>query len=309
MATKGLLNKLGTVMGEQVSDARSFTYANSAAQYTVKKLEFDFSDINKDYKRRYHMVSVFNESTECDLTARVFGEINHGGFKRLVQLDSFTASKMGATVAADKVYYYDKSGDTYADDQADFDSAGANDVAMPGHAAGEVDDFLMIGHTLSPFNQILLNVGTANTDVRTLVFEYSKTATTWTEFDDADTDFDQTIFDSTGVKRINFNIPDDWALVDPAAGAGGGANPDAAWYVRIRCSAFDHAHTAPILTQGKIVKSAVYGAATTIDIEDSLGIEYDRIIVTLENAGAAASAAKATSGVGGFTGYVAITAI
>lgn len=295
-------------MGEQVSDAVSFTYADSAAQYTVKKMEFDFSDINKNYKRRNHMVAVHNPSTECDLTVRVYGEILQG-IKRQVQLDSFTATKMGAAVNPTMYYYYDASATTYTTDLSDATDATDDDTVLPGHAAGEVGDFIMIGSTLAPFNQIMFNVTTANTDVHTLAFEYLNTTGTWTAFNSADTDFDQTKFDALGTSRINFNTPADWGLYDPAVGAGGGDNPTIGWYVRIRCTAFDHAHAAGLIDQWTIVKSAVYGAATTIDIEDSLGIEYDRIIVTVENAGAAASAAKTVAGVGGFTGYASVTAI
>lgn len=309
MATKSLVNRLGSIIGEQVSDAQTFTYADNTAQYTVKRLEFDFDNVNTNYKRRYHMVSVFNPSTECDLTARVFGEIQHDSIKRLVQLDSFTANKMGAVVNPDAYLYYDKSATKYTSDLTDATNVTDDDTVRPGHATGEVGDFILLGYTLSPFNQILLNVTTANTDVSTLVFEYATDDDTWTEFDAADTDFDQTIFDTTGLKRINFNMPDDWVKSDPAVGAGGGDNPASAWYVRIRCSEFTSAGTAGLVDQWTIVKTGVYGAATTIDIEDSLGIEFDRIIVTLENAGAAVTNGGTVAGVGEFTGHVAVTAI
>lgn len=302
------MNRLGTIIGEQVSDYQTISYADSEAQHTVKKVEFDFSDVNKNYKRRYHMVSIFNPSTEIDLTAVVYGEIGHD-IKRLVKLDGFTASKMGAVTNPSVYYYYDLSATTYADDVSDATNATDDDTVLPGHAAGEVGDYIILGESLSPFNQIIMNVTTANTDERTLVFEYATAKDTWTEFSSADTDFDQTIFDSTGVKRINFNVPDDWVSMDPAVGAGGGDNPTAAWYVRIRCTAFTSADVAGLVDQWTLVDSAIYGAATTIDIEDCLGIEYDRIVVMVENHGAAVSAAKTVAGVGGFTAHVSVTAV
>lgn len=308
MATKGFMNRISSINGEQISDYQSFAYADNTAQYTVKKLEFDFSDANTNYKRQYHMVSVFNPSTECDLTVRVFAEIGHD-IKRLVQIDSFTGTKMGAVSNPTMYYYYDASATTYTSDLTDATNATDDDVVIPGHAAGEVGDFMMIGSTLSPFNQLIFNVTTANTDERTLVFEYLDTDGTWNEFDSADTDFDQTIFDATGVSRINFNTPSDWGVYDPAVGAGGGDNPTTGWYVRIRCSVFTAAGTQGLADQVTMVKSAIYGPATSIDIEQGVGLEYDRVVVTVENAGAAVSAAKTVAGVGGFTGYVSVTQI
>lgn len=146
----------------------------------------------------------------------------------------------GSGISPSKVYYYDKSATTFTSKLTAFNDETANDVAIPGHAAAEVDDYLAIGYS-KPFTKISVVVGTAKTDTSVLAFEYWD-GDEWKALEVTD---GTTGFTSTGANTITWTAPNDWAVKSVA-------NTAAAYYVRVRCSAFTTAETAGALTSGSI---------------------------------------------------------
>jgi hypothetical protein len=304
MATKGLLARIGSLNEDKVAADASFTFADSDAQYTTHKIEMPFNG-NASYKRYEHMITVQSPSTETALTVDVFNVIEDlvTGIDTPARVDTFTVTAKDAHVDAAKAYYYDVSALTYTEDTTDFGDADDDDVSMPGHALGEVGDALLIGHGV-PFNQLYLKMSTAKTDVSNLVLEYSKTPTTWGALE-ADVDIND-IVESTDLGIINFTIPTDWAKVDLTVGSGGGDDPIAAWYIRIRCSEFTSADTQGLIDEGSI--STIIAQDTTQRVIKGLYMGADRVIVTVNNA-TAIGAAKTPQGAGGFTGNIRLEAL
>jgi hypothetical protein len=302
MATKGLLAKIGSLNEDKVADDGSFTFADSAAQYTTVMVEMDFTG-NTSYKRYEHLLTINNLTTDSALTVDVYNVIEDpNGLNSLARIDTFSAGARGAVSDPAYVYYWDQSATTFTGDQTDFVSAGANDVSVPGHAAAEVNDALYIGHT-EPFNQLLLTTGTAKTDVSTLVMEYYN-GTSWSTLS-TDVDINDVVEDTAGTFKIEFDYPSDWSSVDMAAGAGGGDNPTVGYYVRIRCSAFTSAETQGLLTDGaisEVTNDTVYQRAIK-----GLFMGTERVVVGITNDTSLGT--TALDGSGGFTGFVRIEAL
>lgn len=152
-----------------------------------------------------------------------------------------TTEGAGDTLTASKVWYYDASGTSYASETTDFNSVTANDVNVPGHAAAEVGDYLAIGYE-DPFTVIDVTVGTAKTDVSTIVFEYWD-GSAWSTLSVTDA---TTGFTVSGAHTITFTAPTDWVAKKLST------DTTALYYVRARCSAFTSAGTGGALTSGTL---------------------------------------------------------
>ena len=138
------------------------------------------------------------------------------------------------------VLYYDDSAETFTSKLTAFTNATANDVAVPGHAEGEIDDYLAIGFD-SKFGIVNFDIGTAKTDTSTLVWEY------WDGQDwETLTATDATVgFTETGSKSLTFSPPINWASRSLNSGT-------SYYYIRVRCSAFTSADTAGAISQGTL---------------------------------------------------------
>ena len=71
MATKNLLNRIGSIIDEQVGTDGSTTFAISTADETVQLIEMNFTG-NVNYKRNEHLLTISNPSTESAITVDVF---------------------------------------------------------------------------------------------------------------------------------------------------------------------------------------------------------------------------------------------
>lgn len=142
--------------------------------------------------------------------------------------------------AASKVLQYDESTDTFTDITTSFNNITASDVTIPGHAAGEVDDYIAIGST-EQFNTVMINTATAKTDVSTIVWEYWD-GTAWKTLTVTDS---TTGFTVTGAQTVTFTAPNDWVKKSLNNGV-------SYYYVRARCSAFTSAGVAGLVTQGTV---------------------------------------------------------
>lgn len=146
----------------------------------------------------------------------------------------------GSGLDPDSVLYYDSSANSFTSKKTAFKDSNANDVAIPGHAAAEVDDYLAMGYG-DKFDKITVVVGTAKTDISTLVFEY------W----DGDEWKTLTVTDSTtgfsvaGEGTITFSKPDDWQKRSLNSSG-------ELYFIRIRCSAFTSEGVAGSLTSGTV---------------------------------------------------------
>lgn len=301
MATYGLVNKIKAMTDEKIAADGTFVFADSDAQYTTKLVEMAFTG-NTSFKTVDGILTIKNPSTETALTVDVFNVIDDfGSIDAMARIDTFTVAAKDAHVDPTEVWYYDASANTYAADVTDFTDADADDVNMPGHAAAEVGDYLMIGHTV-PFNQLYLFMSTPMTDVNTLSIEYATSAGVWTALD-TDVTMDS-VAESATVVPINWAIPADWEAYDPAAI--GGNNPANLYYIRIKCTAFASAGTQGLIQQGKI--STIIENDTIQRKITGLFHGSDRVIITLNNA-TAIGASKLITGVGGFTGYVRLSSI
>lgn len=283
----------------------TYTFADNAAQYTTMLVEMPYTG-NESFKRMDHLLTISNPSTETALTVDVFNVVDDlGGMDALARIDTFSVTAKDAHVDPTKVYYYDASAVTYTDDTTDFNDADANDVAVPGHASGEVGDFLLIGHTI-PFNQLYLNIGTKKTDVSGFIAEYWN-GTAWTELD-TDVDPDTLFETATGLNILQWTVPSDWSnSITLNAGSGGGDNPtDNIYYMRIKCDTFTSDAAQGLITQGKI--STII--ANDVVQRKITGLYHGttRVVITLNNA-TAVGANKLITGAGGFSGDVRISAI
>lgn len=301
MATLGLVNKIKAMTDDMIAADATFTFANSDAQYTTYKIEMPFTG-NTSFKTVDGIMTIKNPSTETALTVDVFNIIeDFDDMDAMARIDTFTVTAKDAHVDPTEVWYYDASGNSLAADVTDFTDNDADDVSIPGHAAAEVGDYLMIGHTI-PFNQLYLDVSTPMTDACTLDLQYANAAGTWTTLDTNVTI--NSVAESATVAPIDWTIPTDWAKYDPAAI--GGSNPGNYYWIRIKCTAFDHAHTQGLIKQGKI--STIIENDTIQRKITGLYHGSDRVVVTVNNA-TAVGAAKTIAGAGGFSGVIRLSAL
>lgn len=304
MATRGFINKISCMVESTVAADKTFTFANSAAQYTTIPVEFAFTS-NQSFKRLDHLITIQSPSTETALTVDVFNVIsNFGGMEALARIDTFTVTAKDAHVDPTKFYYYDASADAFADDLTDFTDADTDDVKVPGHEAAEVGDYLLIGHTV-PFNQLYIEMSTAMTDANTFTAEYYN-GSAWVALD-TNTGVDQ-LFETAAVQNLQWTLPSDWSnVIAIAQGAGGGADPtDNYYYIRLRCTAVATAGTEGLIKQGKI--STIIQNDTVQRKITGLFHGTNRVVVTVNNA-TAVGAAKTIAGAGGFTGNIRLSAL
>lgn len=222
--------------GSFVDSVKTFNFANNDAANSAKEVYIAGA---APYPRE-HLLSIYNPSTETDLTVTVLRY--NSLLKAYTQLTQLSYPKQPARVDPTKVLYYDASADSYTDVTAAFTNATANDVSVPGHASAEVGDTLWIGHT-TPFHRIYLNVGTARTDQASYAWKYSKaTNGTITDVDD------KTINGSvSGLGGIRVKTPSDWATKDI------GSQGTAYYYLGLECTAAPTPGTQGLITQGKIL--------------------------------------------------------
>lgn len=156
----------------------------------------------------------------------------------LGECDTVTAEGAGDTLTADKVWYYDKSGESYTNDTTDFGNATAGDVNAPGHASAEVDDYLAVGYQ-DPFTSVTITMGTPKTDTSTLAWEYWD-GDEWKAIP-SPTDGTSGL---TQTGTLTFTEMADWVPKK--------INTDtvALYYIRVRCSAFTSAGTQGLISQG-----------------------------------------------------------
>jgi hypothetical protein len=159
-----------------------------------------------------------------------------------------TVEGTGATLPADSVWYYDASGTSFATEKTDFNSDTATDVNVPGHAAGEVGDYIAIGME-DPFNELTINTGTAKTDVSTIVWEYWD-GSAWVAFPSPGVTDGTTGFTVSGSQVVTFTEPTDWVAKKLST------DTQEYYYIRARCSAFTSATAQGKITQGFIGMTA-----------------------------------------------------
>lgn len=191
--------------------------------------------------------------------------------------DTVTSEGSGNTLTPSKAWYYDLSGTDYTDETADIGNATANDVNVPGHAEGEVGDYLAIGYE-DPFTAIAMNVGTAKTDTSTLVFEYWD-GDEWKTLSVTD---GTTGFTLTGSHDITWTEPTDWVKKK--------INTDtvAYYYIRVRCSAFTSADAQGMITQALLgispdtVTKYIYSTNSVLlpSFTAFMGVDIDEHIVS-----------------------------
>lgn len=157
--------------------------------------------------------------------------------------DTVTSEGAGDTMAADGVWYYDKSGTSYTDEKTDFNSATAADVNIPGHAAGEVDDYLAIGYQ-DPFTSVTFTISTSKTDTSTLVWEYWD-GDEWKAIP-TPTDGTTGFTAAPGDHTLTFAEMTDWIPKKIST------DTTALYYIRVRCSAFTSAGAQGVLTKGTL---------------------------------------------------------
>lgn len=297
-----VVNSDGTVNvlqhGDYQDDAtsltdQSFSFTASEIANTTKILEFIApTDKTKDF-----MVSVYNPSTETALLIQAKNMLaSFGGITRPGDVDSTTVNAQSARVNPTVYSYYDQSATSFASDLTDFTNATANDCLVPGHAAAEVEDAIYIGYT-NRFRKVHFNVGTAKTDVSTLVWEYWN-GSAWATLTDL---VDGTVgFTQSGVNTVAFNPPIGWAKNDPMSG---GTNY---YYIRCRCSAYTSAGTQGLITQGNI--SDNYNADVASYPIYGLFNGASKVRMVISN-NTAIGAAATVAGAGAFTGWIRITPI
>jgi hypothetical protein len=276
---------------------QTFSFTASEAQYTTKILEFAApSQIGTDY-----MITVYNPSTENALKVQVKNMVeSFGGNTRPAKVTEFPVSAQAARVNPAYVYYFDQSGGggagTYTDNTTAFTNATANDVAVPGHASGEVGDAVYIGYG-NRFRKVYMNVGTAKTDVSTLVWEYYN-GSTWaslTDIQDGTVGFTA----AAGIYEVSFDPPINWGKV--------AVNSQTLFWVRCRCSAFTSAGTQGAITQGNLANN--YNADVFQEPVWGLFNNGTDARLVISNETAAVGASQTVAGAGAFTGYVRITPI
>lgn len=182
---------------------------------------------------------VSNPSAEIGTDIKI---LNRLMYFALGEKDAVDVEGAGDTLPATKVWYYDDSAGTFSSETADFNSVTANDVDVPGHAAGEVDDYLAIGYT-TEFTSVTLNVGTVKTDTSTLVWEYWD-GNSWEAISGV-TD-GTSGFTVSGSHAVVFTAPIDWGKKKLST------DTTALYYIRVRCSAFTSATAQGKITQGLI---------------------------------------------------------
>jgi hypothetical protein len=161
----------------------------------------------------------------------------------LGECDTLQAEGAGDTLTPGGVWYYDDSGDTFTSDLTDFTDVDVGDVAIPGHAAAEVDDYLAIGYQ-DPFTSATFVISTAKTDTSTLVWEYWD-GDEWKAIPsptDATTGFTA----APGSHTLTFTEMTDWIPKKIST------DTTALYYIRVRCSAFTSAGTAGLVTSGTL---------------------------------------------------------
>lgn len=269
---------------------QSFTFNASEAQYTTKVLEFTAPS----RKTQDFMISIYNPSTENALKVQVKNMI--ASFNSITRPAKITDINVAAQTRSDPAYvqYYDASGASYSNLTTAFTNATANDVAVPGHAEAEVGDILYIG-AANRFRRVYFNVGTAKTDVSTLVWEYwdGDSWETLTDLTDGTVAFTAT----AGVYELAFNPPIAWAKT--------AVNSQTYYWIRCRCTAFTSAGTAGAITQGKIVDN-YYSDITSEPVYGLFnGANTCRLVISNQTASVGAS--QTIAGAGAFTGHVRIT--
>ena len=144
----------------------------------------------------------------------------------------------------DSVLYYDSSGSSFSNKTTAFKDASVNDVAVPGHAAGEVGDYLAIGNS-ETFELISFVIGTSRTDTSTLVWEYWD-GDGWVTLTATDNTTAFTV--APGTATVTWTAPADWTKEELST-------TDPYYWVRVRCSAFSSAGVAGAITSGTISKA------------------------------------------------------
>lgn len=131
---------------------------------------------------------------------------------------------------------------TFTDETAAAASAGANDMHLFPAVPAENDAYYFGNAAM--FNEIALTVGTAIADgIMTTAWEYSK-ASTWGTLTPAYEETAALQPSGTGVKRMIFVPPSDWAAV--------AVNSSTKYWVRARISAFTSITTVPLGTKAQI---------------------------------------------------------
>ena len=171
-----------------------------------------------------------------------------------------------------------------------FTNVTVNDVTVPGHV--RANEALYIG-SLTPFNKVYFNLGTASTDVCTLVYEYYN-GSQWVALTNV-TDNTVAFTATAGVYSLKFKAPSDWAKVVVNAGT-------SSYFIRVRCSAFTSAGTQGLITQGIMTLTANSDRFTRI----IRGLVETDFKVIVQNATAGVAASQSIGGAGAFSGSIAV---
>lgn len=271
--------QVSTIVDEQ----KTIAFANSDPINTGKDVFFTGAE---GYPEK-HKISILNESTETSLTVSIKNYIE--SLEEYSLLTQLAIPAQPARTNPTKVFYYDDSGTSFSDVTTAFTNATANDVAVPGHAAAEVGDMLYICSQYEPFNKVYFNIGTAKTDISTLIPEYWN-GSAWVAL----TATDGTVgFTLAGIYSFIFKAPSNWASTT--------VNSQAGYFIRFRCTAFTSADVAGAITQGNITLTSNDNRQTRI----IRGLNEEDFKVIVQN-DTAIAAAQTIVGAGAHTPKIAV---
>ena len=278
--------KLATQQGTLVDSAKTYTFAASEALNTGKDIYFAGT---AGYPEK-HKISISNESIENDLTVTIKNwVVSEGEYSTLTQLN---IPAQIARTNPTQIQIDDGTGSfsTAATNLTNFTNVTVNDVTVPGHV--RANEALYIG-SLTPFNKVYFNLGTASTDVCTLVYEYYN-GSQWVALTNV-TDNTVAFTATAGVYSLKFKAPSDWAKVVVNAGT-------SSYFIRVRCSAFTSAGTQGLITQGIMTLTANSDRFTRI----IRGLVETDFKVIVQNATAGVAASQSIGGAGAFSGSIAV---
>ncbi len=227
------------LIGTQVGTDATLTWADSDLINTYKQVDFTApATVDQEYE-----IVVVNPSQDANLVMNIFNAETAIGSTPITRscllYGPVTIPKLTPTAIVN-CQTYTAGTTTYASENTDINSAGANDV--PAVPMGTVEDALYFGDTI-PFNALHITIGTAGVYVATVVWEYYDVDTTWKTIPGLvdGTSSSGAFKAAAGTYKVLWTPPANWAPV--------AVNSITNYWVRARVSAFTSVATAPLLTR------------------------------------------------------------